>query len=77
MSTIKINNWRRCSALNERRRERDSTETAREPSPVGELLAEAVRPDLPSVFVAGASTTASGLMSYDLLLRRVLDGVGA
>ena len=42
----------------------------REPTPRGELLAEAVRPDLPPVFVADAAGAASGLMSYDLLLRR-------
>ena len=44
----------------------------REPTPVGELLAEAVRPDLPAVFVADAAGAASGqFLSYDLLLRRV------
>ena len=43
----------------------------REPTPVGELLSEAVRPDLPPTFVPDASNPASGLMSYDLLLRRV------
>jgi hypothetical protein len=44
----------------------------REPTTVGELLAEAVRPDLPSVFVADAAGAASGrfVLSYDLLLRR-------
>ena len=43
----------------------------REPTPVGELLSEVVRPDLPPTFVPDASNPASGLMSYDLLLRRV------
>jgi hypothetical protein len=43
----------------------------REPTPVGELLAEAVKPDLPSVFVADVTGAVSGLMSYDLILRRV------
>lgn len=44
----------------------------REPTPIGELLAEAVRPDLPPVFVTEAAGAASGqFLSYDLLLRRV------
>jgi hypothetical protein len=44
----------------------------REPAPVGELLAEAVRPDLPPVFVVDGAGTAGGIsMSYDLLLCRV------
>ena len=44
----------------------------REPTPVGELLAEAVRPDLPLVFVVDGAGAAGGIsMSYDLLLRRV------
>lgn len=44
----------------------------REPTPIGELLAEAVRSDLPPVFVAEASGAVSGqFLSYDLLLRRV------
>jgi len=44
----------------------------REPSPIGELVAEAVRPNLPPVFVADAAGAAGGFsMSYDLLLRRV------
>jgi hypothetical protein len=43
----------------------------REPTPVGELLAEAVRPDLPPAFVADAAGAVGGIMSYDLLLRRV------
>jgi hypothetical protein len=43
----------------------------REPTSVGELLAEAVRDDLPPVFVADAVGAASGqFLSYDLLLRR-------
>jgi|SRR6516225_9299608 hypothetical protein len=44
----------------------------REPTPGGgELLAEAVRSHLPSVFVADAAGAVRGIMSYDLLLRRV------
>jgi len=43
----------------------------REPTPTGELLAEAVRPNLPQVFVADGAGAAGGFMSYDLLLRRV------
>lgn len=45
----------------------------REPTTVGELLAEAVRPNLPECFVADATGAASGRfnLSYDLLLRRV------
>jgi hypothetical protein len=43
----------------------------REPTPIGELLAEAVKPNLPPVFVADAARAAGGIMSYDLLLRRV------
>jgi hypothetical protein len=43
----------------------------REPTRIGELLAEAVRSNLPPVFVADAAGAESGLMSYDLLLRRV------
>ena len=44
----------------------------REPTPVGgELLAEAVRPDLPPVFVADSAGAVGGIVSYDLLLRRV------
>jgi hypothetical protein len=44
----------------------------REPTTRGELLAEAVRSDLPPVFVADAAGTASEqFLSYDLLLRRV------
>jgi predicted O-methyltransferase YrrM len=45
----------------------------REPTPVGELLAEAVRPNLPPAFVADAAGAPGGItgMSYDLLLRRV------
>jgi hypothetical protein len=44
----------------------------REPTPVGALLAEAVRADLPPVFVADSAGAPSGIvgMSYDLLLRR-------
>ena len=42
----------------------------REPTSVGELLAEAVRPNLPAGFVADATGAAGGIMSYDLLLRR-------
>jgi predicted O-methyltransferase YrrM len=43
----------------------------REPTSVGELLTEAVRDDLPPVFVADAAGAASGqFLSYDLLLRR-------
>jgi len=44
----------------------------REPTPTGELLAEAVRPNLPSLFVADAAGGPGGFsMSYDLLLRRL------
>jgi hypothetical protein len=44
----------------------------REPTPVGELLADAVRPDLPPVFVVDAAGAASGqFLSYDLLLHRL------
>jgi hypothetical protein len=43
----------------------------REPTRVGELLTEAVRSDLPPVFVAHAAAGAAGILSYDLLLRRV------
>jgi hypothetical protein len=43
----------------------------REPTRGGELLAEAVRFDLPSVFIAEAAGAESGIMMYDLLLRRV------
>jgi hypothetical protein len=43
----------------------------REPTPVGELLAEAVRSNLPPAFVADAAAAPGGMMSYDLLLRRV------
>jgi len=43
----------------------------REPTPIGELLAETVRPDLPPVFVADTAGGAGGILSYDLLLRRV------
>jgi hypothetical protein len=44
----------------------------REPTPAGgELLAEAVKPDLPPVFVADAAGVVGGIVSYDLLLRRV------
>jgi Methyltransferase domain len=43
----------------------------REPTRGGELLAEAVRFDLPSVFVADAAGAEVGIMMYDLLLRRV------
>jgi hypothetical protein len=43
----------------------------REPIRGGELLAESVRPHLPSVFVVDAAGAASGLMQYDLHLRRV------
>ena len=42
----------------------------REPTRGGELLAEAVRFDLPSVFVADAAGAEAGIMMYDLLLRR-------
>ena len=42
----------------------------REPTRGGELLAEAVRCDLPSVFVADAAGAEAGIMMYDLLLRR-------
>ena len=44
----------------------------REPTPVGALLAETVRDDLPTVFVADAADAPRGIgqMSYDLLLRR-------
>jgi hypothetical protein len=34
-------------------------------------LSEAVKPDLPPVFVADVTRAVSGLMSYDLILRRV------
>jgi hypothetical protein len=43
----------------------------REPTLTGELLSEAVRPNLPPVFVADAAGAAGGIMSYDLLLRRI------
>ena len=45
----------------------------REPTPLGELVAEAVRPNLPPVFVADTAGSVGGMtnMSYDLLLRRV------
>jgi len=42
----------------------------REPTRGGELLAEAVRFNLPSVFVADAAGVEVGIMMYDLLLRR-------
>jgi hypothetical protein len=43
----------------------------REPIRGGELLAESVRPHLPPGFVVDAAGAASGLMQYDLHLRRV------
>jgi hypothetical protein len=43
----------------------------REPTIVGELLSEAVKPDLPPVFVADGAGAVAGFLSYDLLLRRV------
>jgi len=43
----------------------------REPTSTGDLLAEAVRPNLPLVFVAEGAGAVGGFMSYDLLLRRV------
>jgi hypothetical protein len=42
----------------------------REPTRGGELLAEAVKFDLPSVFVADAAGAEAGIMMYDILLRR-------
>jgi hypothetical protein len=44
----------------------------REPTPVGgELLAEAVKPNLPPFFVADTAGAVGGIVSYDLQLRRV------
>jgi hypothetical protein len=43
----------------------------REPTRGGELLAEAVRSNLPSVFVADSAGDETGIMMYDLLLRRI------
>jgi len=43
----------------------------REPTRGGELLADPVKPHLPPAFVVDAAGAASGLMQYDLHLRRV------
>jgi hypothetical protein len=44
----------------------------REPTPAGgELLAEAVKSNLPPAFVADTAGAIGGIVSYDLLLRRV------